>query len=64
MIVVKKILAFFGLFAYVIGSIGGVAYCLYIHEAPTALCVAVLASMAFPTAKKWYNFLLSKSDEK
>lgn len=58
MTTVKKILAFFGLFAYVIGSIGGVAYNLYFHQAPTALCVAVLAGMAFPTAKKWYSFLV------
>lgn len=58
MVIVKKILAFFGLFAYVIGSIGGVAYSLHIHQTPTALCVAVLAGMAFPTAKKWYSFLV------
>lgn len=64
MTAVKKILAFFGLIAYVIGSISGVAYSLHIHQTPTALCVAVLAGMAFPTAKKWYNFLLGKSDEK
>ena len=55
----KKILAFFGLFAYVIGSIGGVAYCLHFKQAPTAICVTVLAVLAFPTAKKMLKFLLN-----
>ena len=54
----KKILFFFGLCAYVLGSIGGLGYCLYYHQYVIAVSVAILAGMAFPTAKKWLLELL------
>lgn len=43
------------LFAYLIGTINGIAYSIYIGEWPTALCVLVLAVMAFPTARNVWN---------
>ena len=53
----KKILNFFGLFAYVVGSIGGFGYAIYAKAYFIAVCVAVLAGMAFPTAKEWFKSL-------
>jgi hypothetical protein len=42
---------------YVIGTINGIGYSIYIDEWPTAIGVAVLAVMAFPTVKKMYNHI-------
>ena len=54
----KKMLYFFGQFAYVLGSVGGFGYALYSKAYLIAVCVAVLAGMAFPTALKWYHKLM------
>lgn len=54
---VKKILNFFALFAYVVGAIGGIGYSIYGGSWPIAICIAVLAAMAFPTAKKFFQEL-------
>lgn len=54
----KKVLYFLGLFAYVLGAIGGFGYALYDKAWPVAASVIVLAIMAFPTAKDWYKKLI------
>lgn len=36
--------------AYLIGTVNGIGYSIYIGEWVTAVCVLVLAVMAFPTA--------------
>ena len=41
----------------VLGTINGIAYSCYIGEYPTAIGVAVLAVMAFPKAKEYYQAL-------
>ena len=56
----KNILFLIALMAYVIGTINGIGYSIYIGEWPTAVCIAVLSAMAFPTAKKMYNYLFVK----
>lgn len=53
-----KILKFVGLCAYAVGSIGGFGYALYSKAYFVAVCVVVLAAMAFPTAKNWFKSLL------
>lgn len=40
---------------YVLGSINGVAYSIYIGEKPTAIGVAVLSYMAFFKAREYYR---------
>ena len=46
------------LFCYLIGTFNGIGYSIYIGEWPTAICVAVLSFMAFPTAKNcWDAFI-------
>ena len=39
------------LFAYLIGTVNGIGYSIYIGEWVTAVCVLVLAVMALPTAR-------------
>lgn len=46
----KKLFYFVALLLYLIGTINGIGYSIYIG-------VAVLAVMAFPTAKKMFNYL-------
>lgn len=53
----KKILYFLALFLYGVGAIGGIGYSLYSGAWIIAIAVAVLAVMAFPTAKKFYHLL-------
>lgn len=53
----KKIGYFFGLAAYVLGSIGGFGWSIYGKGYLVAAAVIVLAAMAFPTAKKWFKGL-------
>lgn len=53
----KKILYFLALFLYGIGAIGGIGYALYSGAWIVAIAVAVLAAMAWPTAKKLYHLL-------
>ena len=42
---------------YILGSINGVAYSIYIGEWPTAIGVAVLAYMAFFKAREYWKTL-------
>ena len=54
----NKFLAMILLFCYLIGTVNGIGYSIYIHEYVTAICVAVLSFMAFPTAKNcWDEFM-------
>lgn len=53
----KHIISLILLFLYVIGTVNGIGYSIYIGEWPTAISVAVLSFMAFPTAKyHWKKF--------
>ena len=45
----------FALMAYLMGSIGGFGYACYSHAYVIALAVLVLAVMAFPTAKNYFD---------
>ena len=54
----KKFLYFFGLAAYVLGAIGGFGYAMYCKAYVIAVAVVVLAAMAFPTAKTFFNKLM------
>jgi hypothetical protein len=51
----KQFFSFFMLALYVLGSINGVAYSIYIGEWPTAIGVAVLSYMAFPKAREYWK---------
>lgn len=55
----KGFIYMFILMAYAMGTIGGIGYACYSHAYVIAIAVAVLAVMAFPTAKsvfqKWTN---------
>lgn len=53
----KNLLYLAAMLLYVIGAINGIGYSIYIDEWPTAIGVAVLAVMAFPTVKKMYNHI-------
>lgn len=53
----KKILCFFALFLYIMGTIGGIGYCVYNGAWLIAVAVAVVAAMAVPTVIKFYKFL-------
>lgn len=53
----KKYFYFVMLFLYVIGTINGIGYSIYIHEYVTAIGVAVLAFMAWPTTVNYYKAL-------
>ena len=55
----KKFGYFFALFAYAVGAIGGFGYAAYCKAWFIAICVVVLAVMAFPTAKKFFNNLIN-----
>lgn len=59
----KKILYFFGLFAYILGSIGGFGYALYCKAYVIAIAVVVLAIMAFPTARTWFNEIIDNGEK-
>lgn len=50
-----KFLKFFGIFATVVGAIGGFGYAAFQHQWFIAVCVAVLAGAAVPTVIKWYK---------
>jgi len=47
----EKALCMLILFAYLIGTVNGIGHSIYIGEWLTAVCVLVLAVMAFPTAR-------------
>ena len=53
----KNLIYGLALLLYIIGTINGICYSICIGEWPTAIGVAVLAIMAFPTAKKYYQHL-------
>ena len=55
----NKVLAMVLLFCYLIGTINGIGYSIYIHEYVTAICVAVLSVMALPTARNCWKELNS-----
>jgi len=55
----NKFLALIMLFAYLIGTINGIGYSIYIGEWVTAVCVAVLSVMAFPMARNCWKELNS-----
>lgn len=51
----KQALCMLILFAYLIGTINGIGYSLYIGEWPTAICVVVLAVLAFPVVRNIFK---------
>ena len=53
----KNIGLFLMLALFVLGTINGIAYSCYIGEYPTAIGVAVLAYMAWPTAVNYWKNL-------
>lgn len=53
----KKIFYFIMLFLYVLGTFNGIGYSIYIGEWVTAIGVAVLAFMAWPTAVNYWKFI-------
>ncbi len=55
----KKFGYFFALFAYAVGASCGFGYAAYCKAWFIAICVVVLAVMAFPTAKKFFNNLIN-----
>ena len=56
----KKYL-FYGLmlFLYLIGTVNGIGYSIYIGEYVTAVGMAVLAFMAWPTAANYWKYLMA-----
>ena len=53
----KQFFSFIMIVLYVLGSINGVAYSIYIGEWPTAIGVAVLVYMAFFKAREYWKTL-------
>ena len=53
----KKLFYLAALLLYLIGTINGIGYSIYIGEWVTAIGVVVLSVMSFPTAKKLFNYL-------
>lgn len=53
----KKLIVFFLLCAYILGTIGGFGYAVYGGSWPIALGVVVLAAMASPIAWRLFKFL-------
>ena len=51
----KGFIYLFVLMAYLIGTINGIGYSIYIGEWPTAICVAVLAVLAFPVVRNIFK---------
>lgn len=43
------------LFAYLIGTVNGIGYSIYIGQWPTAISVAVLAVLAFPVVRNIFK---------
>lgn len=56
----KNLLYGLALLLYLIGTVNGIGYSIYIDEWPTAIGVAVLAVMAWPTAKNMFYYLFIK----
>ena len=55
----KKFGCLFGLFFYIVGVAGGIGYCAYLKQYVIAASILLLGAMAFPTAKKFYETLVS-----
>lgn len=53
----NKILAFFIIAAYVLGTIGGFGYALFGGSWPIAIAIIVLGILAFPEVKKAFKEL-------
>lgn len=53
----KKYICFFMMALYVVGALGGIGHTLYIHEYVTAVGIAILAVMAWPTLVKFYKYI-------
>ena len=53
----RKFMCFFGTFLYIVGTIGGIGYCLYNKAYVIAIAVAVLSVMAFPTVRNMFKYL-------
>lgn len=53
----KKFYYFMMLFLYVLGTFNGIGYSIYIGEYVTAIGVAVLAFMAWPTAMNYWKYI-------
>ena len=51
----KKYTYLIGLFAYAMGTIGGIGYACYAGAWVVAVAVAILGVMAYPTAKEFYK---------
>ena len=58
----KKLFQFVMLALYVMGTINGIGYSLWIGEWFTAIGVAALSFMAFPTAKAYFTELFIKDE--
>ena len=56
----KKLFQFAMLALYVMGTINGIGYSLWIGEWFTAIGVAALSYMAFPKAKEYFTELFIK----
>ena len=53
----RKFMCFIALFLYIMGTIGGIGYCIYSNAYVIAIAVAVLSVMAFPTAQNMFKNL-------
>ena len=58
----KNLIYGLALLLYIIGTINGICYSICIDEWPTAIGVAVLSVMAFPTAKDMFYHLFIKDN--
>lgn len=54
----KKLGSFFGGAAWLLGTIGGFGYCVYIKQWPIAVAILILGGMAFPTLKRFIKNLI------
>ena len=55
----KKAFYMLMLMLYLLGTINGIGYSCYIGEYVTAIGVAVLAFMAWPTAVNYWKYLMA-----
>ena len=58
----KKLFQFVMLALYVLGTINGIGYSIYIGEWPTAIGVVALSYMAFSKAMEYFNELFIKDE--
>lgn len=57
---IKRFCYFFALCAYALGALGGFGYAMYGRSRLVGVSVAVLAAMAFPTARKFFRKLAER----